>query len=66
VCSHGAPRIASNKESGVASLIGLQELLVGYWDGISNVYGYGWSVDGRFISFPTEAVVLGFDSVAQL
>jgi hypothetical protein len=50
----------------LASLIGPQDLLVGDWDGISNVYGYGWSIDGRFISFPTEAVVHGFDSVAQL
>jgi hypothetical protein len=50
----------------LASLIGPQDLLVGDWDGISNVYGYGWSADGRFISFPTEAVVHGFDSVAQL
>jgi hypothetical protein len=50
----------------LASLIGPQDLLVGDWDGISNVYGYGWSTDGRFISFPTEAVIHGFDSVAQL
>ena len=29
----------------LASLIGLQELLVGDRDGTSNVYGYGWSVE---------------------
>jgi hypothetical protein len=50
----------------LASLMGPQDLLVGDWDGISNVYGYGWSADGRFISFPTEAVLHGFDSVAEL
>jgi hypothetical protein len=60
----GTPEI--NEARRLASLVGPQDLLVGDWDGISTLYGYGWSADGRFISFPTEAVVHGFDSVAQL
>ncbi len=50
----------------LAGVIGPRDLLVGDWDEISTLYGYGWSADGRFISFPTEAVLHGFDSVAQL
>ena len=50
----------------LAGVIGTQDLLVGDWDAISTLYGYGWSRNGRFISFPTEAVLHGFESVAEL
>jgi hypothetical protein len=66
VRSHRTKATEFSEARRLASIIGPQDLIVGNWDGISNVYGYGWSVDGRFISFPTEAVIHGFDSVAQL
>ena len=50
----------------LAGVIGTRDLLVGDWDAVSTLYGYGWSRDGRFISFPTEAVLHGFDSVTEL
>lgn len=66
VRSHQTKTTEFSEARRLASLIGPQDLLVGDWDGVSNVYRYGWSSDGRFISFPTEAVAHGFDSVAQL
>ncbi|HEY2547707.1 MAG TPA: hypothetical protein VGI46_16670 [Candidatus Acidoferrum sp.] len=50
----------------MAVLIGKQDLVVGDWDAISTLYGYGWADGGQFVSFPTEAVLHGLDSVAQL
>jgi hypothetical protein len=50
----------------MAGLIEKQDLVVGDWDSISTLYGYGWAADGQLISFPTEAVLHGYDSVAQL
>jgi hypothetical protein len=50
----------------LAGLIQKQDLVVGGWDSISTLYGYGWADDGQLISFPTEAVLHGYGSVANL
>jgi hypothetical protein len=50
----------------LATIIGERDLLIGDWDTVSILYDYGWSRDGHFISFPTEAVVFGPDSVSRL
>src|SRR5580704_3204723 len=50
----------------LAGLIEKQDLVVGGWDSISTLYGYGWGDDGQLISFPTEAVLHGYGSVARL
>jgi len=50
----------------MADSIGKQDLVVGDWDAISTLYGYGWAEGGQFVSFPTEAVLHGLDSVAEL
>lgn len=50
----------------LAGLIEKRDLVVGDWDSISTLYGYGWAADGQLISFPTEAVLHGYDSVANL
>jgi hypothetical protein len=50
----------------LARLIEKQDLVVGGWDSISTLYGYGWADDGQLISFPTEAVLHGYGSVANL
>ncbi len=50
----------------LATIIGERDLLIGGWDKVSVLYDYGWSRDGHFISFPTEAVVFGPDSVSRL
>lgn len=64
--SHYTKTSEMSEAQRLAGVIGARDLLVGDWDEISTLYGYGWSADGRFISFPTEAVLHGFDSVAQL
>jgi hypothetical protein len=50
----------------LAAIIDERDLLIGDWDKVSVLYDYGWSRDGHFISFPTEAVVFGPDSVSRL
>ena len=50
----------------LATLIGEHDLLVGDWDRISTIYGYGWAKDNHFVSFPSEAVLFGPDSVSRL
>jgi hypothetical protein len=50
----------------LADSLGQRDLLIGDWDDISTLYGYGWAHDGQFMSFPSEAVVFGPDSVAHL
>ncbi len=64
--SHYTKNSDMSEAQRLAGVIGTRDLLVGDWDGISTLYGYGWSRDGQFISFPTEAVLHGFDSVTQL
>jgi hypothetical protein len=66
ISSHYTKTSEMTEAPRLAGVIGARDLLVGDWDEISTLYGYGWSADGRFISFPTEAVLHGFDSVAQL
>jgi hypothetical protein len=50
----------------LATIIGERDLLIGGWDKVSVLYDYGWSRDGHFISFPTEAVDFGPDSLSRL
>jgi hypothetical protein len=50
----------------LATIIGERDLLIGDWDTVSVLYDYGWSRDGHFISFPTEAMVFGPDAVSRL
>jgi hypothetical protein len=50
----------------LATIIGERDLLIGDWDKVSILYDYGWSRDGHFISFPTEAVDFGPDSLSRL
>lgn len=50
----------------LAAFLDKQDLLVGDWDSISTLYGYGWSENGEFISFPSEAVLNGAESVVHL
>ncbi|HTQ62320.1 MAG TPA: hypothetical protein VMI32_18990 [Candidatus Solibacter sp.] len=50
----------------LADFVGRQDLVVGEWDAISTLYGYGWAKSGQFMSFPSEAVFNGIDSVAHL
>jgi len=64
--SHYTKTSEMSEAQRLAAVIGPRDLLVGDWDEISTLYGYGWSRDGGFISFPTEAVLHGFDSVAEL
>jgi len=66
VVNHTRVDIEVKETDRLATLIGAGDLLVGDWDKISTLYGYGWARDGQFISFPTEAVYLRSDSVSQL
>jgi hypothetical protein len=50
----------------LATIIGERDLLIGDWDKVSVLYDYGWSRDGHFLSFPSEAVFFGPDSVSRL
>ncbi|MGH9740763.1 MAG: hypothetical protein ACRD51_00255 [Candidatus Acidiferrum sp.] len=50
----------------LASFVGKQDLVIGEWDSVSTLYGYGWAENGQFMSFPSEAVLNGSDSVAHL
>jgi hypothetical protein len=43
----------------LATIIGNRDLVVGEWDPVSILYGSLWGREGRFISFPTEAVTKG-------
>lgn len=50
----------------LANYVGSQDLVVGDWDAISTLYGYGWAEGGHFISFPGDAVLYGPNSLVRL
>lgn len=66
VANHTRLDIQVKETDRLATFIGTGDLLVGDWDKISTLYGYGWAKDGQFISFPTEAVYFRSDSVSRL
>ena len=49
----------------LSHIIGKSDLLVGEWDTLTTLYGYGWTAEQVF-SFPTEAVVHGPRAVQAL
>jgi hypothetical protein len=50
----------------LASMMRPSDLVVGDWDGVSTLYGYGWAADGQLISFPSEAVYYGSEATSRL
>jgi hypothetical protein len=50
----------------LAAMMRPSDLVVGDWDGVSVLYGYGWAVDGQLFPFPSEAVFYGSAATAHL
>ncbi|MGB2676660.1 MAG: hypothetical protein WAN12_06220 [Candidatus Acidiferrum sp.] len=50
----------------LAAMIRPNDLVVGNWDGVSDLFGYLWATDGQVFSFPGEAAVYGSAATSHL
>lgn len=50
----------------LAAMMRSNDLLVGEWDAVSVLYGYGWAADGQLFSFPSEASEFGPTTTSHL
>jgi len=65
VKSHATVTSDFSETERLSQIVGKSDLLVGDWDHLSTLYGYGWA-EAQVFSFPTEAVVHGAGSVQLL
>jgi len=63
--SHATETSDVGETERLAHILGKNDLLVGEWDHLTTLYGYGWA-GAQVFSFPTEAVVHGASSVQLL
>jgi hypothetical protein len=65
VRSHSAQIPDFSETERLSQLVAPRDLLVGGWDRLTTLYGYGWA-ETRVFAFPSEAVVDGATSVQRL
>jgi len=65
VRSHSAEISDFNETERLSHLVAERDLLVGGWDRLTTLYGYGWA-ETQVFAFPSEAVVHGAGSVQRL
>ncbi len=63
--SHATETSDLGETERLSHILGKNDLLVGEWDHLTTLYGYGWAGEQVF-SFPSEAVVHGAGTVRLL
>lgn len=63
--SHSTETSDLSETERLSHIVDTNDLLVGEWDRLTTLYGYGWA-EAPVFSFPSEAVVHGPDSVKLL
>ena len=50
----------------LAAMVQPKDLVVGEWDGVSTLYGFGWAADDQYFSFTSNAATVGSRVISDL